>query len=155
MRTCSHLGRLLAGLALTVPLATAAIALASDPAPTPGEPADPTELLAAELAALEEARPVLDASCARCHTSTGTRASRNALRHFSMDTYPFGGHHADEVSATIRLVLGATGRRPTMPLDAPGTVQGEQLAKILAWADAYDRAEAAGAHDHGHMHLAR
>jgi hypothetical protein len=59
----------------------------------------------------------------------------------SMDGYPFQGHHAGEAGTVIRKVLGAAGgRKPTMPSDDPGAVTGEDLAKILAWADAFDRA---------------
>lgn len=74
------------------------------------------------------------------------------LSHFDMTTYPFGGHHADEITKTIRASLGASGKKATMPKDGPGKVTGEQLASILAWADAFDRAHPSEAHDHGHGH---
>jgi hypothetical protein len=33
-----------------------------------------------------------------------------------------------------------------MPFDKPGSVHGDDLAKIKAWADAWEAAEKAGAH---------
>ncbi len=112
-----------------------------------------------ELAAYESARPLFEVYCANCHTTRGGKSSPKALDHFSMDGYPFGGHHAAEITATIREVLGATGSKPTMPRDKPGAVKGEDLRIILSWADAYDRAhasshtEAPQKHDHdGHKH---
>ncbi|RMH45306.1 MAG: hypothetical protein D6689_00175, partial [Deltaproteobacteria bacterium] len=107
------------------------------------------ELLAAERAAYERAAPVFAEHCAHCHTPRPGRAKQpKGVAHFSMGGYPFGGHHAGELPATIRKVLGATGDEPTMPKDDPGAVRGDELAAILAWADAFDRAEAAGAHGH-------
>jgi hypothetical protein len=60
-----------------------------------------------------------------------------------MDSYPFGGHHAAEIAATIRLVLGASGKPPTMPRDNPGVVHGESLVLIMKWADSFDAAHPA------------
>jgi len=38
-------------------------------------------------------------------------------------------------------VLGVGGNaKPTMPSDDPGAVAGDELAKVLAWADAFDGA---------------
>jgi len=60
-----------------------------------------------------------------------------------MDGYPFTGPHAHEAGTIVRKVLGAAqGSEATMPSDDPGTVGGEALAKILAWADAFDRTRA-------------
>lgn len=67
-----------------------------------------------------------------------------------MDGYPFGGHHAGQISGTIREALGASGQPATMPKDRPGAVQSEELRAILDWADAFDRAHAAGNHDDHH-----
>lgn len=104
-----------------------------------------------EQEAYQRARPVFERYCASCHTSSGGK--RAALRHFTMDGYPFGGHHAAQISATIREVLGASGQPATMPKDRPGAVQSEELRAILDWADAFDRAHAAGNHDeHHHEH---
>lgn len=61
-----------------------------------------------------------------------------------MDGYPFAGHHAAMMSATIREVLGAAGSEPTMPRDKPGAVKGDELKLVLAWAAAYDRAHSGG-----------
>jgi len=61
------------------------------------------------------------------------------LRHFTMDGYPFGGHHAATIARTIREVLGAAGEPATMPDDRPGAVQGADLALVLQWAEAWDR----------------
>jgi hypothetical protein len=115
-------------------------------APAPRE-ADP---IAQEMQAYEQARPVFAKYCAGCHTerARGTEHAE-ALLHFSIDRYPFGGHHADEIGHEIREVLGAEGNEPTMPPDNPGVVQGDELKLILAWADAFDRAQAVRAQNHG------
>ncbi len=112
-----------------------------------------------ERVAYERARPVFEQYCASCHTTAGRQAKTATLKHFSMDSYPFGGHHADQITVTIRRVLGATGKRPTMPPDRRGAVKGKELDLILAWADAVDHAQAqdpAGKHHdeapHGHKH---
>jgi uncharacterized membrane protein len=96
-----------------------------------------------EISAFEVARPVFERHCFRCHTSTGKKSKPKALEHIAMDRYPFGGHHAGEAGKAIREVLGADGKsKPTMPSDDRGAVAGDELAKILAWADAFDRARA-------------
>jgi mono/diheme cytochrome c family protein len=125
---------------------------------TPPEPAPPDAgataveppqdgPLAAELAAYQAAEPVFDAACARCHTKDGEKASAKKLEHFDMTTYPFGGHHTATITTTLRHVLGIDGAKPKMPADKPGSVSGDDLALIAAWADAYDAAEQAGAHE--------
>lgn len=132
-------------------------------APTP--PAEPeaaqpdpakvkADLLAAEMAAYEKAKPVFDANCARCHSKGGKLSTAKKRDHFDMTTYPFGGHHAMEISKEIRESLGLTGKKPTMPFDKKGAVKGDDLALITAWADAFDAAHAGGAHQgHGeHKH---
>lgn len=120
---------------------------AAEPAETHQTPQD---LLAAESAAYDAARPVFERYCAKCHSSSGTHPQRrDALPHFSIDSYPFGGHHATEMAATIREVLGVTGEEATMPKDDPGAVQGGELALILGWADAFERSHEAGLHEHG------
>ncbi|MDX2054505.1 MAG: hypothetical protein SFV15_19040 [Polyangiaceae bacterium] len=93
-------------------------------------------VLPAELAAYERARPVFERYCGDCHSADGTRSQASALNHFSMDTYPFGGHHAEEMAGTIRRVLGADGGKATMPPDHPGAVEGDELKLILDWAAA-------------------
>jgi hypothetical protein len=128
----------------------------------PAEPAEPSppapdpaqQLAAAELAAYEQAKPVLEKYCAGCHVKGGKNAKPKTLAHLDMTAYPFTGHHAEEISGEIREVLGATGKKATMPRSKPGSVKGEELALILAWADAFDAAHAASAppaatgHDH-------
>jgi hypothetical protein len=121
-------------------LATATVAWAHGGAHGPAKAAPPS---AEELAAFSAARPVFARYCFKCHTRSGKKAKAKALKHVDMTTYPFGGHHADDGGAVIRrAVQGASGESATMPSDDPGAVQGEDLAKILAWADAFDRAHA-------------
>ena len=105
-------------------------------APPPSASADPVRL---EREAFDRAHPVFVRFCAECHTTQGARHAAARLRHFSMDGYPFGGHHATTIGRTIREVLGAAGEPATMPDDHPGAVQGADLALVLAWADAWDR----------------
>ena len=123
-------------------------------AETPPDPAKvKADLLAAEQAAYGKARPVFDTYCATCHSKDGKKAKPKTLGHFDMTSYPFGGHHAMEVSAEVRKALGIEGGKATMPLDDPGAVQGDELALIAAWADAFDAAHAGGAHEgQGHDH---
>jgi hypothetical protein len=112
---------------------------------------DPAALIAAEMSAYQAAKPVFDGHCASCHTSSdkASKARKKALGHFTMDAYPFGGHHAGELGATIRKVLGVDGGKPTMPKDDPGAVEGEALELVVAWSRAYDAAAKAGAGYHG------
>jgi mono/diheme cytochrome c family protein len=113
--------------------------------PPPQAQGDPRE-----LAAYEKAKPVFETHCARCHTTQGNKSSKGARSHFSMDAYPFGGHHAAEITSEIREVLGASGTKPTMPRDKPGALSNEELQLVLAWADAYDRARSKGGTSHAH-----
>ncbi|MBP8808861.1 MAG: hypothetical protein KBG48_20335 [Kofleriaceae bacterium] len=119
-------------------------------APPPAPPTDAAQvrvdLLAAETEAYRSARPVLERHCGRCHQRGGRQATAKKLGHFDMTTYPFGGHHADELGRVIRAVLGVGGGKPTMPAGRPGVVQGDDLAAIVAWAEAWDLAQAGGAH---------
>ena len=107
-----------------------------------------------ELAAYKRASPIFENYCAKCHTTEGGKSSATALAHFNMDNYPFGGHHAHEITAAVRKALGAAGGAPTMPADNPGAVRGEDLRLILEWADAYERAHPnsaiPGKHNHEH-----
>lgn len=152
------------------PAVPTADAASAEPAPPPAEPPQAAEpappdpeqvkasLRAAELAAFEAAKPVFDKWCAKCHTKGGRKASATKLRHFDMTTYPFGGHHSKTMSKEIREVLGLAGKKPSMPADKKGAVKGDELALIKAWADAFDAAHAAGAHEEheghggGHKH---
>jgi hypothetical protein len=107
----------------------------------------PTDLLAAEAAAYEAAKPVFTKYCDKCHNQSGEKAEPDRLGHFDETTYPFGGHHVTTMAPTIRHVLGLDGSEPEMPKDKPGAVQGDELALIAAWADAWDAAADGGAHE--------
>jgi hypothetical protein len=144
------------------------IPMAENPQPPdttkPDEPAKPTEpakpsgpdpakvkadLLAAEQAAFDKAKPVFDKWCAKCHTKGGKMTAAKKLDHFDMTTYPFAGHHAMELGVQIRKSLGIDGSKPTMPFDKKGAVKGDELVLISAWADAFDASHKGGAHE-GH-----
>ena len=115
---------------------------------TPGESAGRASA-SADLVAYAAARPALEKHCFRCHTSAGQKAKAKTLKHLSFDQYPPTGHHAHEAATVFRRVLvgnKARGKGPTMPADDRGAVTGEDLEKILAWAEAFDRARG----DHGH-----
>lgn len=133
-----------------------------DAAPAPASPdaaPDPevikaalkAELMKTEMAAFDQAKPVFERFCANCHLPDGkkSRSKAEALEHFSMATYPYGGHHADDLTGSVRAVLGLTGKKATMPKGKPGSVKGDDLAAIAAWADAFDASMAGGAHDDG------
>ena len=109
--------------------------------------ADPA---AAEQAAYEKAKPVFAKYCASCHTKGGAKATKKKLDHFDMTAYPFGGHHATTIAATIRKVLAIRGGKPTMPSDKKGAVKGDELALIAAWCDAFDAAHKANSTHHRH-----
>lgn len=118
----------------------------------PAEPAAPAgpskaDLMAAETAAYEKAKPVFDKYCASCHTKAGKKATAKKLDHFTMDTYPFGGEHTKSIGNEIRVVLGIDGgKKPTMPYDKPGSVKGDDLALIKAWTEAWQASGKAGNH---------
>lgn len=128
----------------------------TEPEPAPSEPAPPPEpakpdpeqmkkdAMDAETAAYEKAKPVFEGFCKSCHMKGQKNASAKKLGEFEMTAYPFTGKHSK--AADIRKVLGIGGGKATMPKTKPGSVKGDDLAAITAWADAYDAAEAAGAH---------
>jgi cytochrome c len=126
-------------LALTVLVGAAGTALAR-----PGhEPSVIAKRSREELAAYKIAKPVFEWHCFRCHTTAGETTKQEALEHLSMDQYPFGGQHAGDAAAAIRKVLAAAGEsKATMPLDTPGAVVDDDLSRILAWAEAFDRSHA-------------
>jgi hypothetical protein len=138
------------------PAGSDSAAATPEPTPTaPEKPADPpepdpaklkAELLASETAAWETAKPAFETACASCHTKSGKKAAKKKLDHFDMTTYPLGGHHTATIGITIRDVLGISGKKATMPFNKPGSVQGDELAKIKAWTDAWEAAENGGAH---------
>jgi hypothetical protein len=116
-------------------------------------PPGPMVASAAELAAYLKAKPVFVKYCARCHTPTpGAQEQEEAWEHFTMDSYPFGGHHVGELGKTIRLSVGIDGDEPTMPDDDPGLVEGAELELIAAWSRAFDKARAKESPKHGHGH---
>ena len=130
-------------------LCIAATIACGGPSPQPHEThqqraADP---LTAEKAAFERARPVFVARCSRCHSKDGKDARPISLEHFDMTSYPFGGHHTETITTTLRNVVGLDGSKPKMPQDNKGSLTEDQLALIEAWAAAYDAAEAGGAHE--------
>jgi len=117
------------------------------PEPPAPEPAKvKADLLASETSAWQTARPVLETACARCHTKAGKKSAKKKLDHMDMDTYPIGGHHTGTIGYAIRDVLGIGGPEATMPYDKPGSVKGADLAKVVAWTDAWEAAEKGGAH---------
>ena len=118
------------------------VAPAEPPAPDPEQ--IKKEAMDAELAAFEKAKPVFETSCKSCHFKGQKNASAKKLAEFDITTYPFAGKHGN--AKDVRTVLGIGGGKPTMPKTKPGSVKGDDLAAIAAWADAWDAAEAAGAH---------
>lgn len=135
-RTNFQIGAVLAAIAAVGATAHGHGGHARGPAPKPTPD---------EVAAFERARPAFEHHCFRCHTPAGKKSKRKALEHMAMDSYPFGGHHAGEAGKAIRAVLGADGKsKASMPSDDRGAVEGDDLATILAWADAFDRAHANG-----------
>jgi hypothetical protein len=138
----------------TTPAADAAVAAMPPPPPSPidAAPAAPdpaavnAALLADEQTAYDKAKPVFEHYCASCHTQNGKKATKKKLSHFDMTSYPFGGHHAATIGNEVREVLGLTGEKPTMPDDKPGSVKGDDLAAVDAWAQAWIKADKAGAH---------
>jgi mono/diheme cytochrome c family protein len=120
------------------------------PAPPPEGPKPDPEApkkaaLEAELAAFEKAKPVFEANCKGCHQKGNRNATAKKLADFDITAYPFAGKH--NTTKDVRKVLGIGGGKATMPKSKPGSVKGDDLAAISAWADAYDAAETAGAHE--------
>ena len=128
------------------PAAPDAGAAAVEAAPPDAAPApDPKEeALAAEKTAYDAAETVFLSACGNCHIQGGVKATQKTLARLDLTSYPFTGDHASPEA--IRKVLGIDGSKPTMPKNKPGSVQGDDLAAIQAWANAADAAEAAGAH---------
>jgi hypothetical protein len=113
--------------------------------PPPDPDQGKKDALAAEMATVEKAKPVVEGFCKGCHLKGEKNAKAKTLGSFDITTYPFTGKHSS--TKDIREVLGIGGGKPTMPKNKPGSVKGDDLAAISAWADAYDAAEAAGAHE--------
>ncbi|MBA3820612.1 MAG: c-type cytochrome, partial [Deltaproteobacteria bacterium] len=121
---------------------------AAEPAPVVAAKPDPAALkagaLAKETVAFEAAKPVFEKHCASCHKKGSRNASAKKLEELEITAYPFTGEHAN--AKDIREVLAIGGGKATMPKNKPGSVKGDDLAAIAAWADAWDAAETAGAH---------
>jgi hypothetical protein len=111
------------------------------------------DLMATEMAAHQAAKTILDEHCAGCHLTDNAKSkkAKKALEHFVMDSYPYGGHHAADLGASIRKVLGVDGDKATMPKDDPGSITGAELDAIVAWTRAWDAAKAAGVGHHTAM----
>jgi len=109
------------------------------------EPSLVADLMRVEMAAYQRARPVFEEQCGGCHVPDPTRKKiKKAVAHFSMASYPFHGHHQGELGQAIRVVIGGAGTPATMPKDDPGSMKGDDLKVLLAWADAFDAAREAG-----------
>jgi hypothetical protein len=128
--------------------AAADAGVAEAPPPDAAPPPDPkVALRAAETDAYTAANPVFDKYCTSCHSRDGDLSSKKALEHLDITSYPFGGHHVTTIGPTIAHVLGIDGAKPKMPRNKPGAVQGDDLAKIKAWAAAWQAADDGGAHE--------
>lgn len=139
----------------------APVAEPTPPAPPPEAPVEPVaaepaapdpekvkaDLLAAEMAAYDTAKPVFGKYCASCHSQGQKNPKKKALKHLDITTYPFAGDHTMELGKEVRTVLAIGGGKPTMPKNKPGAVKGDDLAAIAAWADAFDASHAGGAHE--------
>lgn len=104
------------------------------------------QVSAEEQTAYEAAKPAFERHCFRCHSRSSKKPKAKAIKHIDMSSYPFAGHHPHDAGLVIRRsLLGdkAKGKEPTMPPDDPGSVKGEDLEKILAWSEAFEKAHAA------------
>lgn len=120
---------------------------AKRPAPPKPDPARAkADLLASEIRAWNAAKPALQKYCASCHSKGAKGATKKKLEHFDMSAYPVTGHHAATIGATMRDVLGLSGKKATMPLGKPGAVTGNDLAAVKAWIVAWEAAQKGGAH---------
>jgi len=78
------------------------------------------DLLAAETAAYDKAKPAFEKYCASCHSKSGKKAEKKKLDHFDMTAYPFAGMHAKSIGNEIRVVLAIDGnKKASMPYDKP------------------------------------
>jgi hypothetical protein len=133
--------RTLARLAGTLAIA-GFVAVTASWAHAPKHKAAVVRATPAELAAYDAAKPGLQKHCFRCHTTKGMKVKAKALKHFNLDRYPPRGHHAHEAGAVVRRVLlgdKGKGEGPSMPSDDPGVVVGQELERIIAWADAFEK----------------
>jgi mono/diheme cytochrome c family protein len=103
------------------------------------EPID-ADVALVEVEAYVRARSAFDRNCFRCHTASGDEATKKGMEKLDMGRYPFGGKRAPTASLAVRKALGASGAKPTMPKDDPGSLTSADLAMILRWADTFDAA---------------
>ena len=94
--------------------------------------------MTAERDAYERAKPVFAAHCVSCHSYGGT--SRRAFSAADFTGFPFGGATSKRIGVLVRTAVGASGKPPTMPQDKPGSLTPDELARVLAWTDAWSRA---------------
>jgi hypothetical protein len=134
-------------VAATADAGVIAVAPAPDAEPAPDPAQIKADLLAGEQQAYESARPVFERYCADCHADGGKGAKPKTLEHFDMTRYPFGGHHVATLGPTIQHVLGIDGSKPSMPRNKKGAVQGDDLALVKAWTEAWQAADDGGAHE--------
>ena len=135
---------------IAIAIASCSTTTTSGPRHLPSPEQLPTGVAAAERQAYAQARPVFERYCAGCHTPGA--GNSEAVEHFNMGSYPFSGHHSHEAAETVRSVLGARGKPATMPADRPGIVKGEELTRVLQWADAFDAAHPGSAAEHHEHH---
>jgi hypothetical protein len=114
--------------------------------PASAAPPPPKGKIDTENRAWAAASPVFHKYCGDCHVKGGKSATRKRLDHFNFTAYPPSGRHADKIGFTVRNVLGLEGKKAIMPFGKSGSVTGDDLATIKAWADAWDAAEQAGLH---------
>ena len=146
-RTTVPIAAKFAGLVLAIVLLSPSCRRTSDGAGDGGtdarKPVLVGEVPAGEQSAWELARPVFEEYCTKCHTTAGSSANATALKHLSLDAYPPGGMHGAEAGSAIQTVLGMAGEPATMPADRPGSVQGDALERVRAWAKAFQQARLA------------
>jgi len=103
--------------------------------PPRGADAQPTDRVA-----YEDARPVFEQYCGRCHVRGSKKVKAATLALFDMTSYPFSSRHGDGIARKIREVVGLGAVPARMPMVKPGCVPQDQLALIARWADAFDAA---------------
>ena len=121
--------------------APAAVVVDAGVAPAPVAPVvSQAELDAAERAAFDRAKPVIDRYCSACHTKRGKKKTQKRLDAIDFSKYPPAGRYAKIVGGAVRDVLGQSGVPATMPFDRKGAVVGDELAVVMGWVDAWAHA---------------
>ena len=119
--------------------ASATAAQHSPPAAS-AAPSGSADVAEAERVAYTRARPVFAQYCDSCHSRESLHVDREATRNLTTDSYPFGGRRGAARRDTRFVCRSAKAIGATMPDDHPGSVRGNDLAAVLTWADAFDRA---------------